>query len=210
MKKTVMSLLTLFIIFFSGCVPTTEGYKQNVTSWMGSSEAQLVRGWGVPQQVFNSGGRKYFVYNSSRNVYLPGTSPTYTTTFIGNTAYTNSYGGSAPMNLNFQCKTTFEILNEKVVSWRFEGNDCTAPESTDSRAAYEAHMRSLANQIQSDKKYTRLDLNTHEKKEWFKNLTFRLWNEEINKSTFISEGLKRYPRHQYEFNLLADKISNKI
>jgi len=205
MKKNI-SLGLLFIVlglFMSSCA-TTKGYEQRVNSWLGMSEASIVRGWGVPARVFNSGGRKYFIYNSSRNVYLPGTSPTYTTTFIGNTAYTSSYGGSAPQNFNFQCETTFEILNGKVASWRYKGNDCKAPEYK--KNSYIDRMRIVANQTMRDKKYTRLDLNTKEKKTWFKSLTRKLWDREINKHTFVKEGLKRYPAKQYEFNFIADRL----
>jgi predicted small secreted protein len=132
MKKIVFlgSLLTLLNLILSGCA-TTQGYEQKVNSWMGLSESQLIRSWGVPQQTFTSEGSRYFVYNSSRNVYLPGTTPTYTANIVGNIAYINSYGGSAPQNLNFSCSTTFQLKNHKVVSWRFKGNDCTAPEVPD-------------------------------------------------------------------------------
>lgn len=131
MKRIIQLLLglTVFVLFISGCA-TTKGYEQIVNSWVGKSEAQLVRVWGVPAQVFNSGGRRYFVYNSSHNVYLPGTSSTYRTTFYGDTARTTSYGGSAPQTLNYQCETTFELMNGKVVFWRYKGNNCRAPESS--------------------------------------------------------------------------------
>ena len=202
----VISYLFILLVglFISGCIPTSKGYEQKLNTWIGMPEGQLIRSWGVPQQVFNNSGKKYFVYNSSRNVYLPGTSPTYTTTFVGNTAYTNSYGGSAAMNLNYSCKTTFEIYNQKVVSWRYNGNDCTAPEVKVDK--YEEKIKYVALQTQKDKRYNRINLNTTEKKQWFKAHTKKLWNGKINKSTFVNEGLKHYPNKKYEFTFIANKL----
>jgi len=111
MKSYLLILIVLMLI--SGCA-TTEEYKKIVESWVGSSEIALIRGWGPPQQSYESGGTKFLVYNSSRNVYLAGTSPTYTTTVIGNTAYTNSSGETPSQNLNFSRQTTFEITNKKL------------------------------------------------------------------------------------------------
>ena len=206
MKKNIYQGLFLLVLslFISGCIPTSKGYEQRLNTWMGMSEGQLIRSWGVPKQVFNNSGKKYFVYNSSRNVYLPGSSPTYTTRVIGNTAYTDSYGGSAPRNLNYSCETTFEIANQKVVSWRYNGNDCTAPEIKANN--YEKKMRSVGLQVRNDKRYKRLDLSTVEKKEWFKNLTKQLWNRKIDKNTFVKEGLKRYPNNEYEFIFISNRL----
>jgi hypothetical protein len=128
--KTVKKSLSfiLLILFVSGCA-TTEGYKKIVTSWVGSTEINLIRSWGAPQHSYKSGDTKFIVYNSSRNVHIPGTTPTYTTTVIGNTAYTNTTGGTSAQNLQYSCETTFEIKNSKIVSWRFKGNDCKAKEN---------------------------------------------------------------------------------
>jgi hypothetical protein len=125
MKKTIY--LLIFTLVISSCV-TTAGYKKIVDSWVGSSELELIRSWGPPQQAYESGGVKFLAYNSSRNVYLAGTAPTYTTTYIGNTAYTSSSGGTPAQNLNLNCQTTFEISDGKIVSWRFQGNACKAEE----------------------------------------------------------------------------------
>lgn len=241
--KSVIFISVLSILFLAGCA-STKGYEQTLQTWIGSSEASLVRKWGIPAHVYKSGGRKYLAYNSSRNVYIPGTSPTYRTTYSpvtatttgygsstynttyagnyattsgydnstyqttysGGTATTKAYGGSAPMNLNFQCTTTFEISNGSVSSWSYKGNDCKAPELDQDEYNYQSKMRNIARQIPNDKKYNRLALNTTESKKWFKDLTFRLWSGKINRNEFISEGLKRYPGHEYEFKFVADRL----
>ena len=206
MKKNIYTGLffVALSLIMSACVPTSKGYEQTLNTWMGMPEGQLIRSWGVPKQVFNNSGKKYFVYNSSRNVYLPGASPTYRTRVIGNTAYTNSYGGSAPRNLNYSCETTFEIANQKVVSWRYNGNDCTAPETKVS--SYEKKMKSVALQTRDDKRYNRINLGTEENKQWFRNLMKQLWNGKIDKNTFVKEGLKRYPNNKYEFTFISNRL----
>lgn len=68
--------------------------------------------------------------------------------------------------------------------------------------AYQNTMRRVASGIQNDPNYQRLALDTTEKKAWFKDLTYRLWDRQITKNQFMSEGLSRYPERQYEFNFV--------
>lgn len=55
---------------------------------------------------------------------LPGSPPSYTQTVLGNRIYRNRVGGIPDQYIELNCKTTFELENEKVVSWRWQGNDC--------------------------------------------------------------------------------------
>jgi hypothetical protein len=71
------------------------------------------------------------------------------------------------------------------------------------KEAYEKKMREIASGIKDDPNYQRFALDTPEKKEWFKKLTYRLWDRQITRQQFITEGLKRYPDHGYEFNFIV-------
>jgi hypothetical protein len=71
------------------------------------------------------------------------------------------------------------------------------------QALYQNTMRSVASGIKHDPNYKRMALDTPEKKEWFKNLTYRLWDRQITRHQFISEGLSRYPAHRYEFEFVV-------
>jgi hypothetical protein len=122
--KSAFSIAALTLC--SGCLATTEGYKSLVGSWVDAPETELVDRWGVPDAVYTSGKAKFLKYGSQRNVYIPGTSPTYTSTVIGNTVFTNSYGGTSAQNITMTCITTFRIENSRVVGGTFEGNDCKA------------------------------------------------------------------------------------
>ena len=118
-----MKLIDLVAVVLAGCA-TAENYERKLASWVGASETDLIRAWGAPQQAFDSGSSRFLTFSSHRNVFLPGTAPTVQTTFSGNTAYTNQYGGSPAMNIGMSCVTTFEVMNGRVVSWRYQGNDC--------------------------------------------------------------------------------------
>ena len=73
---------------------------------------------------------------------------------------------------------------------------------------YENKMKSIASGIPSDPEYQRIPLDTEEKKEWFKDLTFRLWDRQITRQQFLIEGLKRYPAHLHEFQFIIDGFEN--
>lgn len=122
MKKL---LITLFALITTACA-TTANYEKILSSWVGASEIDLIRAWGAPDNQYESSGTKFLTYQKSSNIYMPGTSPTYTTTVVGNTAYTSSSGGSPAYNIQMFCKTTFEVKNERIVNWRWEGNGCKA------------------------------------------------------------------------------------
>lgn len=80
-----------------------------------------------------------------------------------------------------------------------------SPEKTE---AFNATMKKVAAGIQNDPKYDRISLDTTEKKAWFKDLTFRLWDRQITKDQFMAEGLRRYPTHRYEFQFIINGFSS--
>jgi hypothetical protein len=71
------------------------------------------------------------------------------------------------------------------------------------QALYQQTMRAVAAGIKHDPKYNRIALDTPEKKEWFKRLTYKLWDRQITRYDFISEGLSKYPDHRYEFEFVV-------
>jgi hypothetical protein len=75
-------------------------------------------------------------------------------------------------------------------------------------ALYQQTMRSVASGIKHDTNYQRIALDTPEKKEWFKTLTYRLWDRQITRDQFMSEGLSKYPSRKYEFQFVIDGFSN--
>lgn len=72
------------------------------------------------------------------------------------------------------------------------------------KEAYQNTMRSVASGISDDPNYHRIALDTPEKKAWFKDLTYRLWDRQITTSQFMAEGLSKYPDRRYEFNFVVN------
>jgi len=70
-------------------------------------------------------------------------------------------------------------------------------------------MQEVALSTRDNPKYNRMALETAEKKEWFKTLMYRLWDRQITRDQFISEGLSKYPTHQYEFAFIADGFQQR-
>lgn len=71
-------------------------------------------------------------------------------------------------------------------------------------AKFHTTMVKVALSTQDDRKYTKMTLDTPEKKVWFKDLMYRLWDRQITRNQFIEEGLTKYPTHKYEFTYVAN------
>jgi len=75
--------------------------------------------------------------------------------------------------------------------------------------AYKNAMREVGAIIKSDSNYKRLNLSTPELKNWFTDVTFKVWDHQISKRQFISYGLEKFPDHAYEFNLIATELMTR-
>jgi len=73
---------------------------------------------------------------------------------------------------------------------------------------FNKEMRRVALSTQNNPKYNRMSLDTPEKKEWFKTLMYRLWDRQITRDEFISQGVIKYPTHRYEFEFIANGFQN--
>jgi len=79
-----------------------------------------------------------------------------------------------------------------------------AQPSPEKKEAYENTMRKVASGIKDDPNYQRIALDTPEKRAWFKSITYQLWDRQITKEQFMSEGLSQYPGHRYEFQFVIN------
>ena len=113
------------VVMAMGCA-TTAKYEQMLATWVGAAELDLYRSWGPPEALYEVSGGKFVSYLRSGQIRMPATAPTYQTIFTGNTAFTNAVGGSPAYNVQWSCKTIFEIRQEKVVAWRWQGDNCTS------------------------------------------------------------------------------------
>ncbi len=68
---------------------------------------------------------------------------------------------------------------------------------------YQKTMMKVASKIKYDQRYNKIELNTPQKKAWFKQITYQLWDRQITKEQFVAIGLSKYPTHQYEFDFVV-------
>ena len=122
--RQLINIVSLCVLL-AACA-TEAKYQEVLKTWMGLNEVELVNQWGPPDRVYELEGNRYITYVRGGTAYLPGTSPSYQTRVIGNTAYTNPVGGVPPMIINTSCVTTFTVQNGKITHWRYEGNACKA------------------------------------------------------------------------------------
>ena len=76
-------------------------------------------------------------------------------------------------------------------------------------ALYKKKMGEIASTIKDDAIYKKISFDTKEKKDWFRELTYRLWDKQITEDEFMNEALDKYPTHRYEFAFII-KGFNKI
>ena len=74
---------------------------------------------------------------------------------------------------------------------------------------YKSAMRKVGSAIKQDMNYQKLDLSTPELKEWFTDITYKLWDHQLTRGQFVAFGLEKFPKHSYEFNLIADGLMAK-
>lgn len=76
-------------------------------------------------------------------------------------------------------------------------------------AAFQETMMQVALSTRDDAKYNKIALDTPEKKAWFRNLMYRLWDRQITRNQFIAEGLTKYPTREYEFRFVANGFQKR-
>ncbi|MDD3775119.1 MAG: hypothetical protein PHV08_04065 [Sulfurovaceae bacterium] len=69
--------------------------------------------------------------------------------------------------------------------------------------SFDAKLEEVASVVKQDPNYKKINLETKEEKDWFKQLSYRLWDKQITKTQFIEAGVTRYPSNYYEFDLIA-------
>lgn len=131
LKITTSLLAALFIL--TGCGSNSLDHQvmlhkinypdKVLKSYLGVSELDLIRAWGVPQSSYVNNGVKFILYKASHtSVSSYSSSPTY---YYGRSvAIPISGGKSKTVSTRNWCEVTFEISN-KIVSYVTQnGNNC--------------------------------------------------------------------------------------
>jgi len=125
MRTAIIALL--LSLFMLGCA-TEAKYQKVLDSWLGEKEQSLVGAWGVPASVYETDDFKFLTYLSSEQVFIPGTPPSYQTTYGYGTSYTTPAGGTSPMLIGLKCQTTFKVIKSTglIANWSYRGNNCVS------------------------------------------------------------------------------------
>lgn len=104
--------IPLIVIILAGCA-TTEGYRKNVDQWEGQNIANLVKKWGLPDNIISLyDGHEVYVYQNTKLVYH---------------SHYCTNNDCLPNLSTENCTTWFEINDKnKIDGISFRGKDCLA------------------------------------------------------------------------------------
>lgn len=117
MKKTVALFTIAVSLFLCGC-EMGRNYGKTLDSWLYSTEDELIAQWGLPSQVYNSGTKKYLVYQRSRVYYGFDKSPRYETTYNPYLRTMTTKKVEPPAH---HCTTTFTVEDGVIKHWQYKG-----------------------------------------------------------------------------------------
>ena len=75
-------------------------------------------------------------------------------------------------------------------------------------AKFKPVMVEVALSTKKDPKYNKMTIK-QEDKQWFQTLMYHYWDKQTTKSQFISEGISKYPGHEYEFSFIANGFQHR-
>ena len=117
-----MRLCLVLLTLLAGCASFADqraAREAELASYIGQSEADLVRSLGVPSRTLNTDGHRFLAYLDRRVDFVPGYSP------FRPYRFGFGYGPAfPPQAIERSCETTFEIADGKVASFALRGNAC--------------------------------------------------------------------------------------
>jgi hypothetical protein len=114
-------------VLLAACA-TEEGFRQRLQPFVGRSEVDLVRAFGVPTATFETGGVRFLQYESARTVTFPG-SPPRLVTYERRGRIIRDWDPGTPPTFDVRtCRTTWQVAGNRVTGFSFEGSDCVARE----------------------------------------------------------------------------------
>jgi hypothetical protein len=76
-------------------------------------------------------------------------------------------------------------------------------------SAFDNRMGAFVQHIKDDPGYKRIPLDTTADREWFYDLTEKVYEHKITKDQFVAEGAKKYPGYDSSFSEVADFMTMK-
>ncbi|MCD6213109.1 MAG: hypothetical protein J7J02_09025 [Sulfurovum sp.] len=96
--------------------------------------------------------------------------------------------------------TTPSVPAQKTVVNSFENA------SEAKTAAFKAKQREVGLSTKKDPNYhsPMSEIKAKNKKDWFNNQMYRLWDRQITRNQYITESVSEFPNHKYEFTFIAN------
>ena len=133
MKKISFTLIVLFLLL---ACSTTQKYDNKLNALIGADKEKVIATFGKPSAVkILSDNTEVLSYNKAQDVYVPSEFYLYNQGEIYNgydTIYSpflsdydfSPYGDTFGYDVEYFCQTVFLLQNNKVIAWRWRGNDC--------------------------------------------------------------------------------------
>ncbi len=114
MKRAALVLLLLL----AACDPyALQRREAALAAYVGMSESDLVRSFGVPTRTFETGGHRFLAYDEGSLDIVPPLEPW--------RPWGWGYGAGFPAQVVQRfCETTFEVAAGKVIGFSLRGNAC--------------------------------------------------------------------------------------
>ena len=129
------------------------------------------------------------------------------TALLGLTGCINPFSPSFSVGPKIKKSHKKVLLNKRIMLQKVP--QVSYQEASEKKyAMFQKKMRQVAKSTLENQQYDKMTLGTKEKKEWFTNLMYQLWDRQITRREFIQEGLQKYPTHQYEFEFIANGFQN--
>jgi hypothetical protein len=101
---------------------------ERLKTYLGLSEEEVVQRTGPPDFVYEASevNSKYIAYERSASGSIPGIGPAYTVHAAGDISSAMPTGGPPGLAYSRSCQWGFELHNDHVVTYRYEGSGCLA------------------------------------------------------------------------------------
>jgi len=99
------------------------------------------------------------------------------------------------------CTSMRNMAIESVLKDTKNGQD------TNKTAAFETKFTKVLDDIKKKDDYKKIPLETNANTEWFIKQSFMLWDKQLTKEQYISNGAKKFPGYEKTFAYLADEFS---
>lgn len=134
--KKATFILILVIVLFACATP--QKYNEKLNSMIGASKEDLIKNFGKPSaaKILNNGDT-ILAYTFVDDVFVPSEFYTYNqgneiyeedglfSPFLSTYEFSNN-PGAIGYEAKYICKTLFLLQNNKVIAWKWQGNNCVS------------------------------------------------------------------------------------